>query len=51
MCVALGFEMLSISIIFERVNFRGLLIDGDLPHAYLGSNTDCIHNNLKALPR
>jgi hypothetical protein len=36
--VAPGLEMLRTPIVVERENFRGLSIDSDLPHAYLGSN-------------
>jgi hypothetical protein len=34
----LGLEMLTATVIVKIVKFRGLLINGDLPHAYLGSN-------------
>jgi hypothetical protein len=33
-----GQEMLRSRITVERVKFRGLLMNGDLSHAYLGSN-------------
>jgi hypothetical protein len=36
--VALGLEMLRAPIAVERVKFRRLSINGDLPHVYLGSN-------------
>jgi hypothetical protein len=36
--VAPGPEMLRVPIIVEIVKFRGLLINGDLPYAYLSSN-------------
>jgi hypothetical protein len=42
----LRFEMLRASNAVERVKFRGLLMNDDLSHAYLGSNIVSIPEQL-----
>jgi hypothetical protein len=48
---ALGLETLTALDIVERVKFRGLLIHGDLPQAYLDGNIISVLEQLTSIAR